>query len=335
MAEQIRVFRVPLRDPSEDLGFDYECDGGDRGRPGIVKLVRIAPGLPLHRAGVPPGILRSLGGVETTNVHDLQRAVRALQDAQATEVMVVMQLSPPTGFHAVPPAREPLTPAAAADLAAAAEEEALALRLQRLATLRRLGVISAESYMATKRDIVAALESGSQSPRASTLPQQQHSFVPPSPWARVSVSCYVYLRDAPHKGAGWTGSEGVHGVLRVSRLEGAFALVRSEKTNATGYIQQKYISYMPAHWRPGRGSPGRRKGHSKVRLSAVLTDDDASSTDAGGGGAADRWAAHRSADRRSRSVGPPLSYSDAAPHTDWLAGAGLGDLQSALFDNYG
>eukprot|EP00756_Hemistasia_phaeocysticola_P064804 Hpha_TRINITY_DN8079_c0_g1::TRINITY_DN8079_c0_g1_i1::g.140110::m.140110 len=306
------TYVIPLRNSREDLGFDYECDEIEKdGRKiPIVRLIKIAPGCAMARAGIKPGILKTLHHQPVTNLGDLKRAVRLLHSEEVTECVATVIHPPefgpvrrgPKGGGAQHQPRLGLDPALAKEVASAAAEEELAMKLQRLATLRHQGLISEGVYVISKQRIMAALAGPNGGPNPQLAPygtQEAAKFVPAAPYARLSVSRYVYLRTAPHKGSGWVPGEGVTGTLQVSRVEGAFALVRSLATGATGYVQARYLVYLPRDWQPGdpintAGNARRGRSGGGWNLSDLFAPD---STEPSVG--------VRYPSRRERSLGPP------------------------------
>eukprot|EP01062_Namystynia_karyoxenos_P077863 TRINITY_DN7932_c1_g1_i1.p1 TRINITY_DN7932_c1_g1~~TRINITY_DN7932_c1_g1_i1.p1 ORF type:complete len:612 (+),score=120.17 TRINITY_DN7932_c1_g1_i1:75-1838(+) len=325
-------YRVRLRHPGEDLGFDFECETWP-GEPGTMHLVRIAPGGPCDRAGVQPGILVTLNGVEVYSVDDLKEAVMGLRRAQVTQFIIAVipqspddpnaaeqrapqvaalqplpagrpdprqrrgrggggerrhqprQYNPPPAFgggqHGGGAAPGHAAAAAAGGGAAGyAEgeplnrEELLATRLRGLAVLRQRGMIDEPTYRRSKRQILRLLADDDEIAHLNDTAGSGRGQVvapvidPPSPWARVTVSRYVYLRTAPYRGAPFVDGPGVTGVVNVSHMQGAFALARTAE-GQRGYIRCKYLQFLSHHHRDFPQRSRQRQAPQPVAHSAL------------------------------------------------------------------
>eukprot|EP01062_Namystynia_karyoxenos_P025544 TRINITY_DN20072_c0_g1_i1.p1 TRINITY_DN20072_c0_g1~~TRINITY_DN20072_c0_g1_i1.p1 ORF type:complete len:391 (+),score=82.21 TRINITY_DN20072_c0_g1_i1:122-1294(+) len=323
---RVRVFNVRLSHPDEDLGFDYiQQDDRVGHEEGFVRIIKVTPGMPCHRAGVCNGILKRISHIPIRYVEDLATAVRVLGEANVTECEVAVL--PDAALHRgvqrrrsrqQHPQRGGGRGLSGAEAATAAEEEALALRLQRLATLCRQRLLPEESYLNSKREILQQLTQGVSHGDAAP-PAAPAGFVPPAPYAKINLARYVYLRSAARKNADWVGGDGVTGIVRVLRVEGAFALVRCGRSRESGYLQLKYLDYLPKTWRPGQPLPGRPDAPPPRRvLGDWLADEGPLETSwppAGADGSAFGTAAVRAC-----SVGPPSVYPPYPSHPCRSAG---------------
>eukprot|EP01065_Artemidia_motanka_P000961 TRINITY_DN10450_c2_g1_i2.p1 TRINITY_DN10450_c2_g1~~TRINITY_DN10450_c2_g1_i2.p1 ORF type:complete len:404 (+),score=79.17 TRINITY_DN10450_c2_g1_i2:382-1593(+) len=147
-----------------------------------MHLVRIAPGGPCDRAGMSPGVLVTLNGIEINSVEDLRDAVASVRSQGLTRVEALhipdagvgadngpSTYEPPARLHALaasgvagrlPNSGGPASPPNDFEIEPQDEEERLASKLRGLAVLRQRGQINEQTYQDHKRQILTQLGAG-------------------------------------------------------------------------------------------------------------------------------------------------------------------------------
>eukprot|EP01062_Namystynia_karyoxenos_P002100 TRINITY_DN10728_c0_g3_i1.p1 TRINITY_DN10728_c0_g3~~TRINITY_DN10728_c0_g3_i1.p1 ORF type:complete len:790 (+),score=192.10 TRINITY_DN10728_c0_g3_i1:81-2372(+) len=273
------LYTVQLTNAQEPLGLSYMCETLPGDPAGKVRITGIDPGGACERAGMPPGRLLTIDGKPIGTVEELSQAVAAAR-SRAKPVLEFVLLVHPANLHnrahhtraatATPaplpppstgPSDEYSSPELMATLAGARHpDEALVRQLNELMQRRRRGQLSETQYAIQKRNTLDALRGGDDlGGTARSMPRQLPAASPPpgggapppSPWARVRINRYIFLRERPFRGSWWVPGGGVHGTLQVLHLDGDFALVRTEDQRQ-GYMRTRYLQWLSAP--PAAGS---------------------------------------------------------------------------------
>ncbi|KAJ9444842.1 hypothetical protein DIPPA_31255 [Diplonema papillatum] len=275
-------YQVNTYSTNEDLGFHFNIGPPDVG----VRVQDVIQDGPFHRAGIPAGQILSVNGREITSEDTLRAAVHEIQNLGLTSFSV--ELVPNPHLKPLPPFVPPDSEGLSSEYEAGEKgeydddgdedqdpEEVLAGKLQKVAALRRRGLISNETYGDTKDHIISLLspERQARSPsgydhEAPSGEADHRSFPPPTPWGEVNINNYIYLRQGPLRGSDWTTDGGIHGVVSCLHCIGDWCCVRTDD-GVQGYMRTKYLNFLS---QPQASRQPRTQAHQNKLIRKQLSD---------------------------------------------------------------